>query len=128
MILISLSLQSTDSAEFQVLVTFYDAANNWFFGSTWKGPLLPANDIIGGKAKIVLNEPLYFHSSLNDYTIAIIIEIAIAEGKVYHSVGWSILRIFANTGKLPDTKEYSPASQQRFFFFDPHDHYHNHSK
>ena len=48
--------QSSDTAEFQILVTLYDAANNWFFGSTWKGPLLPASDVIGGRAKVVLNE------------------------------------------------------------------------
>lgn len=104
---------SVESTEFQILVTFYDAANNWFFGSTWKGPLLPATDIIGGKAKIMLNEPLYFHSSLNDYTVALIMEIAFAQDKVYQSVGWSILRLFDSIHMLPDTKQSAPVLQQR---------------
>ena len=108
-----LLFKSIESTEFQILVTFYDAANNWFFGSTWKGPLVPANDIIGGKAKVTLNEPLYFHSCMNDYTVALIIEVAIAEDKVYQSIGWSILRIFANVDKLPDTRDYSQVAQKR---------------
>ena len=98
-------------------MTFYDAANNWFFGSTWKGPLVPASDVVGGKAKVMLNEPLYFHSSLNDYTVTLIIEIAIADGSVYQSIGWSILRIFSNIDKLMDTKVSSQAAQMRYFNF-----------
>ena len=112
----SLIIKSVESTEFQILVTFYDAANNWFFGSTWKGPLLPAADIIGGKAKIMLNEPLYFHSSLNDYTVALIMEIAFAQDKVYQSVGWSILRLFDSIHMLPDTKQSAPVLQQRYHF------------
>ena len=78
---------------------------------------MPATDVIGGKAKVILNEPLYFHSSLNDYTVTLIIEIAIAAGSVYQSIGWSILRIFSNIDKLLDTKEPSQAAQMRYFNF-----------
>ena len=123
MLLHILLFQSIDTTEFQVLVTFYDAANNWFFGGTWKGPLVPASDIIGGKAKVVLNEPLYFHSSLNDYTVALIIEIAIAEDKVYQSIGWSILRVFANVNKLPDAKDHSQLAQKRYHFIHANNYY-----
>ena len=99
--------------EFQVSVTFYDAANNWFFGNTWKGPLVSATGRVGSKAKVVLNEPLYFHSCLNDYTITLVLEVAVADSKLYQSVGWSMLRIFSNVGKLPDTKATASALHQR---------------
>eukprot|EP00794_Sanderia_malayensis_P015095 gene15095-16652_t len=69
--------RSPDSAEFQVHATFYDAANHWFFGSTWKGPFMASSDVITGKAKVSLNEPLYFHTSQNDYTTLVVIEIAV---------------------------------------------------
>eukprot|EP00112_Aurelia_sp_Birch-Aquarium-sp1_P012360 Seg26.6 transcript_id=Seg26.6/GoldUCD/mRNA.D3Y31 product=Nephrocystin-4 protein_id=Seg26.6/GoldUCD/D3Y31 len=108
---------SIDTAEFQVLVTFYDAANAWYFGSTWKGPLLPGGDTIGNKAKVVLDEPLYFHSSIRDYTIVLVIEIAVADGNTYQSIGWSMLRIFSNVDKLPDTKSNASVLQQRLTLY-----------
>eukprot|EP00795_Rhopilema_esculentum_P007191 gene7191-12860_t len=108
---------STDTVEFQVSVTFYDAANYWFFGNTWKGPLVSATSRIGSTAKVVLNEPLYFHSCLNDYTITLVIEVAVADSKLYQSVGWSMLRIFSNVGKLPDTKGAASALHQRLTLY-----------
>lgn len=75
--------------------------------------MLPAGDIIGNKAKVVLDEPLYFHSSIRDYTILLVIEIAVADGNTYQSIGWSMLRIFSNVDKLPDTKSNASVLQQR---------------
>ena len=63
---------------------------------------MPAGDLIGNRAKVVLNEPLYFHSSVRDYTIVLVIEIAVADGNAYQSIGWSMLRIFSNVDKLCD--------------------------
>lgn len=42
--------------EFQIRVTLYDAANKYFFGSTWLGAYLPWRKMDDGRAKILCNE------------------------------------------------------------------------
>ena len=48
--------QDPQKAEFQVRVTLYDTVNHWFFGSTWIGPLILAEDVLENRIKVAYNE------------------------------------------------------------------------
>ena len=40
---------SKEEIDLQLRITFYDAANNYFFGSTWIGPILKSEIVSPGK-------------------------------------------------------------------------------
>ncbi|XP_030660930.1 nephrocystin-4 isoform X2 [Nomascus leucogenys] len=91
-------LEVLSEVECHLRVSFFDVAYRHFFGRTWKTTVKPTKR---PPSRIVFNEPLYFHTSLNHPHIVAVVEV-VAEGKKRDgslqtlSCGFGILRIFSN--------------------------------
>uniref|UniRef100_H0WUW3 Nephrocystin 4 n=1 Tax=Otolemur garnettii TaxID=30611 RepID=H0WUW3_OTOGA len=87
-------------------VSFFDVTYRHFFGRTWKTAVKPMEQLSRPLPRVVFNEPLYFHTSLNHPTIVAVVEV-VAEGKKRDgtlqtlSCGFGILRIFSNNLESP---------------------------
>uniref|UniRef100_A0A2K6F0T2 Nephrocystin 4 n=1 Tax=Propithecus coquereli TaxID=379532 RepID=A0A2K6F0T2_PROCO len=99
--------------ECHLRVSFFDVTYRHFFGRTWKTTVKPTEQLSRLASRIVFNEPLYFHTSLNHPHIVAVVEV-VAEGKKRDgtlqtlSCGFGILRIFNSNSGSP-----SSASQDR---------------
>nr|XP_055118344.1 nephrocystin-4 isoform X5 [Symphalangus syndactylus] len=96
-------LEVLSEVECHLRVSFFDVAYRHFFGRTWKTTVKPTKR---PPSRIVFNEPLYFHTSLNHPHIVAVVEV-VAEGKKRDgslqtlSCGFGILRIFSNHPDSP---------------------------
>uniref|UniRef100_A0A8C3YS56 Nephrocystin 4 n=1 Tax=Catagonus wagneri TaxID=51154 RepID=A0A8C3YS56_9CETA len=94
-------------------VSLFDITYRHFFGRTWKSATRPAEQLSGQPPRIIFNEPLYFHTSLNHPNIVAVVE-AVTEGRrrdgtlQASSCGFGILRIFSSQPESPTS-----ASQDR---------------
>ncbi|XP_063516011.1 nephrocystin-4 isoform X4 [Pongo pygmaeus] len=96
-------LEVLSEVECHLRVSFFDVTYRHFFGRTWKTTVKPTKR---PPSRIIFNEPLYFHTSLNHPHIVAVVEV-IAEGKKRDgslqtlSCGFGILRIFSNQPDSP---------------------------
>ncbi|XP_043779233.1 nephrocystin-4 isoform X7 [Cervus elaphus] len=87
-------------------VSLFDVTYRHFFGRTWKSSSRPAEPLSGQPARIVFNEPLYFHTSLNHPHVVAVVEVVV-EGRRRDgtlqtlSCGFGILRIFSHKPESP---------------------------
>nr|KAF6506895.1 nephrocystin 4 [Rousettus aegyptiacus] len=94
-------------------VSLFDVTYRHFFGKTWRTAVRPVELPSRPASRIVFNEPVYFHTSLNHPNIVAVVEVA-AEGRKRDgslqtlSCGFGILRIFSSKPESPPS-----ASQDR---------------
>ncbi|XP_059731727.1 nephrocystin-4 isoform X3 [Bos taurus] len=87
-------------------VSLFDVTYRHFFGRTWRSSPRPAEPLTRQPARIVFNEPLYFHTSLNHPHIVAVVEVVV-EGRRRDgtlqtlSCGFGILRIFSHKPESP---------------------------
>ncbi|XP_016074580.1 PREDICTED: nephrocystin-4-like, partial [Miniopterus natalensis] len=87
-------------------VSLFDVTYRHFFGRTWKSTARPAEPLSRQPSRIVFNEPLYFHTSLNHPNVVAVVEV-VAGGRKRDgtlqalSCGFGILRIFSNKPESP---------------------------
>ncbi|XP_054439309.1 nephrocystin-4 [Pteronotus mesoamericanus] len=87
-------------------VSLFDVTYRHFFGRTWKSTARPVEPPSRQPSRVVFNEPLYFHTSLNHPNIVAVVE-AVAEGRKRDgtlqalSCGFGILRLFSSKPESP---------------------------
>ncbi|XP_044625488.2 nephrocystin-4 isoform X5 [Equus asinus] len=87
-------------------VSLFDVTYRHFFGRTLKTTVRPAEQLSRQPSRIVFNEPLYFHTSLNHPNIVAVVEV-VTEGRKRDgtlqalSCGFGILRIFSSKPESP---------------------------
>ncbi|XP_060057306.1 nephrocystin-4 isoform X2 [Erinaceus europaeus] len=87
-------------------VSLFDVTYRHFFGRTWKTSVRLAEKLSGQPPKMVFNEPLYFHTSLNHPNIVAVVEV-VTEGRKRDgtlqtlSCGFGILRVFSCKPESP---------------------------
>nr|XP_035163401.2 nephrocystin-4 isoform X8 [Callithrix jacchus] len=96
-------LEALSEVECHLRVSFFDVTYRHFFGRTWKTTVKPTKR---PPSRIVFNEPLYFHTSLNHPHVVAVVEV-VAEGKKLDgtlytsSCGFGILQIFSSQPESP---------------------------
>ncbi|GAB5574484.1 nephrocystin-4 isoform X5 [Prionailurus iriomotensis] len=87
-------------------VSLFDVTYRHFFGRTWKTAVRPVEQLSRQPSRIVFDESLYFHTSLNHPNIVAVVEV-VTEGRRPDgslqalSCGFGILRIFGNKLESP---------------------------
>ncbi|XP_073089199.1 nephrocystin-4 isoform X5 [Manis javanica] len=87
-------------------VSLFDVSYRHFFGRTWRSTVRPAEQLSQQPPRVIFNESLYFHTSLNHPNIVAVVEVVI-EGRKRDgtlqtlSCGFGILRIFSNNPESP---------------------------
>ncbi|XP_078308641.1 nephrocystin-4 isoform X4 [Panthera onca] len=87
-------------------VSLFDVTYRHFFGRTWKTAMRPVEQLSRQPSRIVFDESLYFHTSLNHPNIVAVVEV-VTEGRRPDgslqalSCGFGILRIFGNKLESP---------------------------
>ncbi|XP_045659472.1 nephrocystin-4 isoform X3 [Ursus americanus] len=87
-------------------VSLFDVTYRHFFGRTWKTAVRPVEQLSRQPSRIVFDEPMYFHTSLNHPNVLAVVEV-VAEGRRQDgslqalSCGFGILRIFGNKPESP---------------------------
>uniref|UniRef100_G1PL72 Nephrocystin 4 n=1 Tax=Myotis lucifugus TaxID=59463 RepID=G1PL72_MYOLU len=87
-------------------VSLFDVAYRHFFGRTWRSAARPVEPLPRQPSRIVLNEPVYFHTSLSHPSIVAVVEV-VAHGRRRDgtlqslSCGFGILRIFSSKTESP---------------------------
>ncbi|XP_039697970.1 nephrocystin-4 [Pteropus medius] len=87
-------------------VSLFDVTYRHFFGKTWRTTARPVEPPSRPASRIVFNEPLYFHTSLNHPNVVAVVEV-VAEGRRRDgtlqtlSCGFGILRIFSSKPESP---------------------------
>ncbi|CAK6440536.1 unnamed protein product [Pipistrellus nathusii] len=94
-------------------VSLFDVTYRHFFGRTWRSTARPLEPLPRQPPRIVLNEPVYFHTSLSHPGIVAVVEVAAhgrrPDGTLQSlSCGFGILRIFSSKTESPRS-----ASQDR---------------
>ncbi|KAM4703137.1 nephrocystin-4 [Rhinophrynus dorsalis] len=94
-------LEGLSEVNYQIRVTLFDITYHHFFGRTWKSSIKPMKTTTGQGSKVSFNEPLYFHTTLNDPNIVAILEIvAITKKrdglKQERSCGFGIITLFSS--------------------------------
>ncbi|XP_055438430.1 nephrocystin-4 [Bubalus kerabau] len=99
-------LELLSEVDCHLRVSLFDVTYRHFFGRTWKSSPRPAEPLTRQPARIVFNEPLYFHTSLNHPHIVAVVEVVV-EGRRRDgtlqtlSCGFGILRIFSHKPESP---------------------------
>ncbi|XP_071073907.1 nephrocystin-4 isoform X7 [Dasypus novemcinctus] len=99
-------LEVLPEAECHLRVSLFDVTYRHFFGRTWKTTVKPVKQLSRQPPRIVFNEPVYFHTSLNHPHIVAVVEV-VAEGRRRDgtlqtlSCGFGILRIFSHKPESP---------------------------
>ncbi|XP_033642216.1 nephrocystin-4-like isoform X2 [Asterias rubens] len=107
--------------EYEIRLHLFDLTYTMFFGRSWVGPRRTIKKGAAQNTRLQCNVPVYFHTSLADPNIVIVIEIVRVTvpklGKAQHmSSGWGILRIFQQ-GDFTDTSHSTPAPVKRVDLF-----------
>ncbi|XP_067826159.1 nephrocystin-4 [Heptranchias perlo] len=68
-------LEGVVDVQCQLRLTLFDTTYSHFFGRTWKSSPQPVKYAQGQPAKVLFNQAVYFHTSLNFTHIAIIVEV-----------------------------------------------------
>ncbi|XP_064381448.1 nephrocystin-4 isoform X2 [Dromaius novaehollandiae] len=61
--------------EYQLRLSLFDVAYRHFFGKTWKSSRKPLHSVPRQPARVVFNETVYFHTSLNHPSITAVVEV-----------------------------------------------------
>ncbi|XP_027699839.1 nephrocystin-4 isoform X2 [Vombatus ursinus] len=107
-------LEALSAVEYHLRISLFDVTYRHFFGRTWKSAARPAKCVVGEQPRIVFNEPVYFHTSLNHSNVVVVVEV-VAEGKRRDgslqmvACGFGILRLFSAKPEGPD----SPTQDRR---------------
>ncbi|XP_075406548.1 nephrocystin-4 isoform X2 [Tenrec ecaudatus] len=92
--------------EVHLRVTLFDVTYHHFFGRTWKTLVRPVRQPSKQTPRIVFNEPVYFHTSLNHPNIVAVVEV-VSEGRKRDgtlqtsSCGFGILQLFNSKPESP---------------------------
>ncbi|XP_045856473.1 nephrocystin-4 isoform X1 [Meles meles] len=87
-------------------VSLFDVTYRHFFGRTWKTTVRPVEPLSRQPSRIVFEEPVYFHTSLNHPNVVAVVEV-VTEGRKRDgslqalSCGFGILRLFGNKLESP---------------------------
>jgi len=87
-------------------VSLFDVTYRHFFGRTWKTAVRPVEQLSRQPSRIIFDEPVYFHTSLNHPNVVAVVEV-VTEGRKRDgslqalSCGFGILRIFGNKLESP---------------------------
>ncbi|XP_058530465.1 nephrocystin-4 isoform X2 [Ochotona princeps] len=106
-------LEVLSEVECHLRVSLFDVTYRHFFGRTWKTTVQPTKQLSRQPPRVIFNEPLYFHTSLNHPNIVAVVEV-VTEGRQRDGTlqslacGFGILRIFSTKPDSP-----SPASQDK---------------
>ncbi|XP_075762563.1 nephrocystin-4 isoform X2 [Pelodiscus sinensis] len=100
-------LEGLSEVEFQLRLTLFDITYRLFFGRTWKSSTRPLKAGPGQPPKVVFNETLYFHTSLNHPSIVAVVEVVAAaktrEGTHQDlTCGFGILHLFNSKSEPTD--------------------------
>ncbi|XP_033104596.1 nephrocystin-4-like isoform X2 [Anneissia japonica] len=103
--------------EYEIRLSLFDITYKRFFGKTWKGPKKACKGENTGNPKLQYNTPVYFHTSLTDPNIVLVVEVV---GTIFPksgdaqqiSCGWGLLRPFEEDD-IPDTSQGKPAPTQK---------------
>ncbi|XP_074916470.1 nephrocystin-4 isoform X6 [Chelonoidis abingdonii] len=92
-------LESLSEVEYQLRLSLFDISYRHFFGRTWKSTTRPLKAVPGQPPKVVFNETIYFHTSLNHPSIVTVVEVVAAAKKREGthqdlSCGFGILHLF----------------------------------
>jgi nephrocystin-4 len=103
--------------EYEVRLHLYDVTYKVFFGKSWIGPRRMIKKDTSQGSRLHYNVPIYFHTSLADPNIILVIEIVqVSVSKNGHvqllSNGWGILRLFQQ-GDYTDTSQSTPSVIRR---------------
>ncbi|KAJ7306525.1 hypothetical protein JRQ81_009884 [Phrynocephalus forsythii] len=85
--------------EFQLRLSFFDAAYRHFFGKTWRSAPKPLRTAPGHPPVVIFGETVYFHMSLDHPSIVMVVEI-VAKARRQDgtpqdlSCGFGVLRLF----------------------------------
>ncbi|XP_044134304.1 nephrocystin-4 isoform X2 [Bufo gargarizans] len=102
----------SSEAQYQLRLSFFDITYHHFFGRTWKSFIKPMKTVTGQTSKVFFNEIVYFHTSLNDSGIVVVVEVISItrrrDGmKQESSCGFGLMRLFTSQA------EEEPGNQQR---------------
>ncbi|KAM4652363.1 nephrocystin-4 [Discoglossus pictus] len=86
---------------YQIRVSLFDLAYHHFFGRTWKSLAKPLKTYPDQTLKAIFNEPIYFHTTLNNASIVAVVEVVVLaktrDGiKKELSCGFGIMYLFTN--------------------------------
>ncbi|XP_066463397.1 nephrocystin-4 isoform X2 [Eleutherodactylus coqui] len=91
----------TSEAHYQLRLSLFDNTYHHFFGRTWKSLIKPLKAVTGQTSKVFFNETVYFHTSLNDPGIIVVLEVISItrrrDGmKQESSCGFGLMRLFTS--------------------------------
>ncbi|XP_022085519.1 nephrocystin-4-like isoform X2 [Acanthaster planci] len=103
--------------EYEVRLHLYDVTYKMFFGRSWVGPRQSTKRGPANTSRLSYNVPVYFHTSLADQNIVLVVEVVRVTtsrgGEVQlMACGWGILRLF-HQGDFSDTSHSTPAPVKR---------------
>ncbi|XP_071484844.1 nephrocystin-4-like, partial [Diadema antillarum] len=109
--------KSKRQTQYQLRFSLYDITFKRFFGRTLIGPKKPCKQSSNHGPRLQYNVPVYFHTSLADPNIVLVVEIVgnlsdPKTGQRQFSCGWGILRLFQQDD-IPDTSQSTPAPVRR---------------
>nr|XP_002122811.1 nephrocystin-4 isoform X1 [Ciona intestinalis] len=100
--------------EYETRFTLFDLLHHKFIGRTWKGKPVKCSE--GQSSNVSFNQPVYFHTSLLDNNILLVVEIVKIQtpknplpndkpAKKLSCLGWGIVRLFKSGQQLKDVSE-----------------------
>ncbi|CAM5105758.1 unnamed protein product [Natator depressus] len=100
-------LEGLSEVEYQLRLSLFDITYRHFFGRTWKSTTRPLKAVPGQPRKVVFNETIYFHTSLNHPSIVAVVEVVAAAKKREGthqdlSCGFGILHLFNSKSEPTD--------------------------
>uniref|UniRef100_A0A8C5F113 Nephrocystin 4 n=1 Tax=Gopherus evgoodei TaxID=1825980 RepID=A0A8C5F113_9SAUR len=100
-------LEGLSEVEYQLRLSLFDITYRHFFGRTWKSTTRPLKAVPGQPPKVVFNETIYFHTSLNHPSIVAVVEVVAAAKKREGahqdlSCGFGILHLFNSKSEPTD--------------------------
>ncbi|XP_050787719.1 nephrocystin-4 isoform X5 [Gopherus flavomarginatus] len=100
-------LEGLSEVEYQLCLSLFDITYRHFFGRTWKSTTRPLKAVPGQPPKVVFNETIYFHTSLNHPSIVTVVEVVAAAKKREGahqdlSCGFGILHLFNSKSEPTD--------------------------
>uniref|UniRef100_A0A8C3SAM7 Nephrocystin 4 n=1 Tax=Chelydra serpentina TaxID=8475 RepID=A0A8C3SAM7_CHESE len=100
-------LEGLSEVEYQLRLSLFDITYRHFFGRTWESTTRPLKAVPGQPPKVVFNETIYFHTSLNHPSIVAVVEVVAAAKKQEGthqdlSCGFGILHLFNSKSEPTD--------------------------
>ncbi|XP_066059184.1 nephrocystin-4 isoform X2 [Chamaea fasciata] len=103
----------SQGVQYQLRLSLFDATYHHFFGRTWRSSWQAAGAAPPRSARVMFNEVVYFHTSLNHPSIAAVVEVVMTAGKrdggsQHLSCGFGIIPLFHGGSEVTD-----PATEDR---------------